>query len=420
MASLENVLHKNYILDNYLLIEHIGKGSFANVWKAQHLQTKCCVALKSIKKDVINDKSNDRLEREINLMKSFNHPYIIEFFEIFEDQNQKYIVMEYAEKGNMKDYVNKNGKLPENCAKHYFFEIISAIKYLHTEHKVAHRDIKCENILIDKCNNVKIVDFGLSAVFSSDNQLMSTTCGSPAYASPEMICKSNYTFKADIWSAGIFLYAICAGHLPFDDSNTNKLLQKILYAEITYPAHFSSELIDLLEKMLQRSPSNRWSTEDILNHVWMKNIEFESIHVCFNEMIDEKESNLCEETINEMKQKGILYQSITPSSILVSSSLFAMYKMVKKQKQKDYIENKMFITLKPIPSCILKQNSKQLVKPHIHAHTNNQGKSPCIKTKPEIRINSMIKPKKTRRLSKPIDLPVLFFSNETENLNDTL
>jgi serine/threonine protein kinase len=157
-----------------------------------------------------------RFAREISLLKAMNHPFVAELFEIIEDAGSFYLVMELLEHGNMLEYVNGHGRLNEDQARRYFCEIISALDYLHNWRFVAHRDLKAENILLDRHNNVRLIDFSLSKQFSKAAPTLVTACGSPAYAAPEMIQGHSYTKAADIWSAGVCLFAMVAGHLPFE------------------------------------------------------------------------------------------------------------------------------------------------------------------------------------------------------------
>jgi serine/threonine protein kinase len=183
--------------------------------------------------------------------------------------------MEFAENGNLLDYVNNNGRLSEDQARRYFAQLISVLEYLHRELKVAHRDLKCENVLLDRYNNIRVIDFGLSNQFTDINPRLSTACGSPAYAAPEMVRGNTYTVMADIWSLGVLLFAICSGYLPFDDENIQKLLQKIVYYEVRYPKFLSPQLVDLLQKMMCKDPERRITLDGIKSHPWFSQTEYQ-------------------------------------------------------------------------------------------------------------------------------------------------
>lgn len=166
---------------NYLMREQIGSGAFASVWLATHLTSQSNVAIKVISKASLqNANSKTRFNREVSILKRMHHPFIAEFFESIEDDRNYYIIMEYAENGNMSNFVNSKGQLTELQARHYFSELISVLDYLHEDRKVVHRDLKSENILLDKYNNIRVIDFGLSNVFTLNNPQLSTACGSPS------------------------------------------------------------------------------------------------------------------------------------------------------------------------------------------------------------------------------------------------
>ena len=168
------------IISNYLMISQIGSGAFASVWLAQHTQTKIKVAIKIIQKKTIETaEAKTRFNREMALLKQMSHPFIAEFFESIENESYHFLVMEYAENGNMLEFINTKGQLTEPQARHYFSQLVSVLEYLHNEKLVAHRDLKAENILLDRYNNIRVIDFGLSNQFSSAQPQLKTACGSP-------------------------------------------------------------------------------------------------------------------------------------------------------------------------------------------------------------------------------------------------
>jgi len=151
--------------------------------------------------------------------------------------------------------------------------MISALTYCH-ENGIAHRDLKPENLLIDNFDNVKISDFGLSALTKDEvgkKQILQTTCGTPNYVAPEVIKEQGYDgFLADIWSAGVILFVMCSGCLPFEDDTMNGLFEKIFSAKVYYPKYFSKELKVFISKMLVVDPSKRITIKEILEDEWFK------------------------------------------------------------------------------------------------------------------------------------------------------
>ena len=180
--------------------------------------------------------------------------------------------MEYADGGELFDYIVARKRLKEAEACRFFQQLISGVEYIHKS-GICHRDLKPENLLLDEHKNIKIVDFGLSNMYNYEEKgLLKTACGSPCYAAPEMIAGKKYAgLKSDIWSCGIILFAMVCGHLPFEDPNTNKLYKKILACEYSLPSYLSVGAKDLLKKVLVTDPFRRYSVLAIRNSDWFKN-----------------------------------------------------------------------------------------------------------------------------------------------------
>ncbi len=227
------------------------------------------MAVKILEKDKIADMADvHRVEREISILKSVRHPHIIQLYEIIETKKQLYMMMEYAEGGELFDFIVKNKRIRESDAQVFFEQIVSGVAYLH-KLNIVHRDLKPENLLLDYNRNIKIVDFGLSNRYQN-GQLLQTACGSPCYAAPEMIAGKLYRgSSADLWSCGVVLFAMICGYLPFEDPNTTLLYRKILHCEFTIPAHVSSSARDLIKGILRTDPQCRFTVEDVMRHPWM-------------------------------------------------------------------------------------------------------------------------------------------------------
>ena len=264
---------------DYIFGRSIGEGAFAKVRVGFHTPTRTKVAVKVIKKE--DTQNNERFTRELNAFSHCDHPFIAKFFEIVHDDDNFYVIQELAVGGTLLDSVNSRGGLSEKEVKHYFAQMIRAIEYLHHHLKVMHRDIKAENVLLDKNNNIRLIDFGLCNILQDEDQIMKTACGSPAYAPPEMIQGKTYDQSAEVWSLGILLYAIANCELPFEDQNQQRLLQKIVFTEPKYSDQLSPELVDLLKKMLKKNPKNRITLEEIKQHPFI-----------FNSLVDDSINNL--------------------------------------------------------------------------------------------------------------------------------
>lgn len=158
--------------------------------------------------------------------------------------------MEYAPGGELFDYIVKKKRLQDGEACRFFHQILAGIEYLHAN-KICHRDLKPENLLLDENMNIKIVDFGLSNTYKTASDTLKTACGSPCYASPEMIAGKRYSgLDTDIWSLGVILYAMTVGYLPFEDPDTNKLYKKILSCDYLVPGYVTKPAKDMMKRIL--------------------------------------------------------------------------------------------------------------------------------------------------------------------------
>ena len=268
--------YSNNILNQFRFEEKLGEGTFGKVRLAKHILTGEKVAVKIMDKGKLNDNVEKlRLEREIQILKMMFHSNIIKLYIVIQTVTSIYLIMEYTENKDLMKKIRENSKLSEAKSRYYFKQIISGVEYLH-KLRIVHRDLKPENILINFEDKIKIADFGLSYKFKK-NELLKTACGSPCYASPEMISKKSYSPEpSDIWSCGIILYYMICGYLPFEDKQSDNLYKKILSGKIAqYPEaqngteEISNELKDLISKLLNLDPKRRISIDKIKNHPWM-------------------------------------------------------------------------------------------------------------------------------------------------------
>ena len=257
---------------NYKLIKTIGEGTFGKVKLAIHIPTDEKVAIKILEKSKITNKEElERVEKEIKYLKMLNHPNIIELYEIIENSDNFYIVMEYISGGELFNYLVEKGHLDELETSFFFSQLIHGIEEIH-KHKICHRDLKAENLLITENKTLKIIDFGLSNEYIDT---LSSACGSPCYAAPEMIRgKKYYGLGVDLWAAGIILFAMLYGYLPFDDSNNEILFRKILECKIDFPSedeiHISDNAKNLINRILTPNPIKRIKLNEILEHNFLK------------------------------------------------------------------------------------------------------------------------------------------------------
>ncbi|KAH7815571.1 AMP-activated protein kinase [Monocercomonoides exilis] len=265
---------KKYIkIGSYVLKQTIGKGSFGKVKLAEHQLTGHTVAVKVLNRKRIRSLNMDsKVRREISIMKLFSHPHVIHLYEVIGTDRNIFMIMEYVPGGEMFDYIVQKGKLSEDEARRFFQQIISGVEYCH-KHKVVHRDLKPENLLLDEHKNIKIADFGLSNMMR-DGDFLTTSCGSPNYAAPEVISGKLYAGPGvDVWSCGVILYALLCAKLPFDDSSLEALFQKIKTGTYTIPSYIPPDVRDLISKMLTVDPVKRITIPEIRHHPWfLKNL----------------------------------------------------------------------------------------------------------------------------------------------------
>jgi 5'-AMP-activated protein kinase catalytic alpha subunit len=257
-----------FFLQNYRLGKTLGIGSFGKVKVAEHILTGHKVAIKILNRKKIKQMDmEEKVRREIKILRLFMHPHIIRLYEVVETTNDIYVVMEYVKAGELFDYIVEKGRLLEDEARHFFQQIISGVEYCH-RNMVVHRDLKPENLLLDSKMNVKIADFGLSNVMR-DGHFLKTSCGSPNYAAPEVISGRLYAGpEVDVWSCGVILYALLCGSLPFDDENIPNLFKKIKGGIYTLPSHLSPGARDLIPRMLLVDPLKRITIPEIRQHPW--------------------------------------------------------------------------------------------------------------------------------------------------------
>ncbi|KAK4507710.1 hypothetical protein PRZ48_001445 [Zasmidium cellare] len=259
----------------------VGAGSMGKVKLARNKETGEQVAVKIVprqssegehrtqqERERADHSKEIRTAREAAIVTLVDHPYICGMRDVVRTNYHWYMLFEYVNGGQMLDYIISHGRLKEKQARKFGRQIASALDYCH-RNSIVHRDLKIENILISKTGDIKIIDFGLSNLFSPRNHLK-TFCGSLYFAAPELLQAKQYTGpEVDVWSFGIVLYVLVCGKVPFDDQSMPQLHAKIKKGVVEYPPWLTPECRGLIARMLTTNPHDRATLHEIMNHPWM-------------------------------------------------------------------------------------------------------------------------------------------------------
>ena len=264
-------------LDNYDVIKQLGKGGYGKVYEVRNKKTGEIRACKHLSK--LSIKNLEKFEREINILIKTDHPHIIKLYEIFESQRSLYLVMEECKGGEVFDkiieHIQSKQMYSEKDAANMFLQLMSSIEYCHNN-GICHRDLKPENLLYlnagnEKDNPIKVIDFGLSQIFT--DRKLKTKVGTAYYVAPEILM-GDYNEKCDIWSAGVILYIFLSGDPPFNGPNDAAIYNKISQMKFSFPekkwGNISNEAKDLIIHMLAPE-KERYNAKQVLAHPWFKN-----------------------------------------------------------------------------------------------------------------------------------------------------
>ncbi|KAK1887799.1 SNF-related serine/threonine-protein kinase [Dissostichus eleginoides] len=281
----------------YSLGRTLGRGHFAVVKLARHVNTRQLVAVKMIDKTKLDVMATSHLLQEVRCMRLVQHPNVVRLYDVIDTPSTLFLIMELAEGGDLYDYILRHeGGVAEGTAKRHFAQIVRAVAYCHQLH-VVHRDLKPENVVFfPQQGAVKLTDFGFSNLFQPGTML-ATSCGSLAYSAPEILLGEEYDAPAvghplkkassrivrsfcstlgtssDIWSLGVILYMLVCGVPPFQETNDSETLVMILDCRYRFPEHVSDDCRDLISRMLQKAPSLRASLQEIQAHPWLHGLD---------------------------------------------------------------------------------------------------------------------------------------------------
>ncbi|XP_008823952.1 serine/threonine-protein kinase 36 isoform X2 [Nannospalax galili] len=251
-------------MEKYHVLEMIGEGSFGRVYKGRKKYSAQVVALKFIPKLGRSEKELRNLQREIEIMRGLWHPNIVHMLDSFETDKEVVVVTDYAE-GELFQILEDDGKLPEDQVQTIAAQLVSALYYLHS-HRILHRDMKPQNILLAKGGGIKLCDFGFARAMSTNTMVLTSIKGTPLYMSPELVEERPYDHTADLWSVGCILYELAVGTPPFYTTSIFQLVSLILKDPVRWPSTISPCFKNFLQGLLTKDPRQRLSWPDLLHH----------------------------------------------------------------------------------------------------------------------------------------------------------
>ncbi|XP_068594472.1 serine/threonine-protein kinase NIM1 [Brachionichthys hirsutus] len=301
----------------YKIRGEIGCGNFSHVKLGIHALTKDKVAIKILDKTKLDQKTQRLLSREISSMEKLHHPNIIRLYEVVETLSRLHLVMELASGGELYTKITTEGKLSDAESKTVFAQVLSAVKHMH-ENNIIHRDLKAENVFYTSRSCVKVGDFGFSTP-SRRSETLSTFCGSPPYAAPELFRDEHYVgIFVDIWALGVMLFFMVTCTMPFRADTVPKLKRCILEGAFNLPSWVPEACQRLIRGILQAIPSDRFTVEQMIGCEWLLPVDFpramEPFKLDPSYLAESEPSELGEE---DMEVKASLETlGITPEHIL--------------------------------------------------------------------------------------------------------
>lgn len=259
---------QRWTLKDFDIGRSLGKGKFGNVYLAREKKSKFICALKVMFKSQLAKANVEyQLRREIEIQSHLRHENILRLFGYFYDSTRVYLILEYANKGELFKQLQKEGRFSDRQTALYVAQLAGALDYCHKKH-VIHRDIKPENLLLGRNGELKIADFGWSV--HTPNSRRTTLCGTLDYLPPEMIEGKAHDETVDIWSLGVLTYEFLVGRPPFETEGHNETYRKIAKVDIRYPTWMDPEAKDLISKLLVKNPKGRLPLLQVLSHSFIK------------------------------------------------------------------------------------------------------------------------------------------------------
>ncbi|KAM7178460.1 protein kinase C theta type isoform 1-T5 [Macrochelys suwanniensis] len=264
-------------IDDFVLHKMLGKGSFGKVFLAELKNTDQFFAVKALKKDVVlmdDDIECTMVEKRV-LSLAWEHPFLTHVYCTFQTKENLFFVMEYLNGGDLMFHIQSCHKFDTARATFYAAEIICGLQFLHSK-GIIYRDLKLDNVLLDKDGHIKIADFGMCKENMFEDAKTSTFCGTPDYIAPEILLGQKYNTAVDWWSFGVLLYEMLIGQSPFHGQDEEELFQSIRMDNPFYPRWLNKDAKDILVKLFVREPERRLGAKgNIRQHAFFQEINWE-------------------------------------------------------------------------------------------------------------------------------------------------
>ena len=267
-------------LEDLLFIKEIGKGNYGSVSLVMNKKTKFPYAIKAINKNqIMSDHLMENIELEKNILLKIDHPFIVKLVKCLKNEKNIFFLLEYIKGKELFEVIRDIGLLNKDQTNFFIASMMIAIQYLH-ERKIIYRDIKPENIIVEKNGYIKLIDFGTAKEIEDRTK---TIIGTPHYMAPEIIMGGGYSFQVDFWSISICMFEFMCGEVPFGETveDPMEIYFEIINNQLSFPSKYiviDKEFKNLMKKMLEKNPSNRLSTfYSIKNHPWFKDFNWDEL-----------------------------------------------------------------------------------------------------------------------------------------------
>ncbi|KAJ9073130.1 cytochrome c oxidase subunit 1 [Entomophthora muscae] len=271
--------NNQYQLSDFQLLKTLGTGTFGRVYLTQFKSTENYFAMKVLlKTEVVRLKQVEHINSEKDILAQVHHPFIVNLACTFQDPANLYLLLEYVPGGELFTHLRRAGRFSNAMTRFYTSEIFLAVEYLHSQN-IIYRDLKPENLLLDKFGHIKITDFGFAKRVEDRTW---TLCGTPEYLAPEIIQSKGHGKAADWWALGILIFEMLAGYPPFFDDNPFGIYEKILIGKVHFPSHIDPYAKDLIKRLLAQDRSKRLGNLkngplDVKSHKWFRETDWNEL-----------------------------------------------------------------------------------------------------------------------------------------------